>query len=614
MAQLHAHAHHDGSSLYSPDGTPVVGESVRLRVRIPAGAPAPVSMHVRMLVDAEPRYTRMQPMHTAPRPDAGAEWWEAAVVVSNSRTSYRFLLNHADGRAEWLTTQGVDRLEPLDSLDFPLTTAPTPPRWAASQVMYQIFPDRFAPRPAPALIGAGAATTDAAPAWAIPADWHEEVVHTEETGSRQMFGGHLDGITARLGHLEQLGVTLLYLTPFFPAHSNHRYDATSFEHVDPLLGGDEALIRLVEAAHSRGIKVIGDLTTNHTGAAHEWFRRAQQEVNAPERDFYYWTGDGPEDYVAWYGVRTLPKLNWNSHELRRRFIEGLDSVVARWLLPPFSLDGWRIDVANMTGRLGTDDLNREIRQAVAATMRAVAPDTVLYAESTNDAARDFDGWGWQGAMSYSPLTRPLWHWLRTPQEAPQHHFGIPLETEPRYTARDVVESYRRFTSGYTWPLREVMMNAIDTHDTPRFAERAGDAEQLVAAGLTMTLPGTPVLFAGDEFGLRGASGELSRTPLPWHTEPRLREAYRAFTRARATHEPLRTGALRWLHADETLLAFVRETAEAAVLVVASSGDGTAHLPHSGAVPVLAYGDIRMRDDAGLLVTTAGPSVGIWTVD
>ena len=87
----------------------------------------------------------------------------------------------------------------------------------------------------------------------------------------ELFGGDLRGVEQHLDHIASLGANALYLTPFFPAGSVHRYDATSFEHVDPLLGGDEALSSLLEAAHARDIRVIGDLTTNHVGIGHDWF-------------------------------------------------------------------------------------------------------------------------------------------------------------------------------------------------------------------------------------------------------------------------------------------------------------------------------------------------------
>ena len=180
--------------------------------------------------------------------------------------------------------------------------------------------------------------------------------------SQQFYGGDLDGVIDKLDHLVSLGVDLLYLTPVFPAASNHRYDAASFDRVDPLLGGDEAYIRLIEAAHARGIRVIGDLTSNHSGDTHEWFRAAHGNPGAPEQEFYYFTDAGNTEYVSWLGYESLPKFDWSSRELRDRFVEGEDSVVARWLKPPFGTDGWRLDVANMTGRLGAVDLNPEVRQ------------------------------------------------------------------------------------------------------------------------------------------------------------------------------------------------------------------------------------------------------------
>lgn len=600
--RLHTLPHHDGSQLYSPGDTTTLGGRRVVRVRVPTEFGPVASIFLRVLVDGEPRFSPMTVETPATEP--GATWWSGAFTLDNAVTTYRFLVNRADGTALWLNAEGCDPIEPVDTQDFRVTTFTRPPAWATRQVLYQVFPDRFA--------RSAAADDRAAPSWALAADWDDQVVHTGPDTPRQYFGGDLDGITEHLDHLTDLGVTLLYLTPFFPARSNHRYDASTFDEVDPLLGGDDALVRLVEEAHARGIRVIGDLTTNHTGDAHEWFLAAHHHPEAPESEFYYWKDAAHDDYVAWADVPSLPKLNWNSAELRRRFVEGPTSVVARWLLPPFNLDGWRIDVANQTGRFGTDDLNREVQRTVRATMNAVSPDTVLYAESTNDASRDFDGEGWQAPMSYAAFTRPLWHWLRRGEPHPRHHFGIPYEIEPRYTAAEFVATYRRFTAAFPWPVRQLAMNAINTHDTPRFAERADDAAQLVAAGLSLTLPGTPVLFAGDEFGISGVNGEDARAPLPWGTEPRLGRAYRALTRLRTGSAALQDGALRWLDADDDVLAFTRETADERVVVVAARAAATLTLPLSAIGPVLAaevtFGDVAVSTDAeGLTVTTQGPA-------
>ncbi|REJ06237.1 glycoside hydrolase family 13 protein [Microbacterium bovistercoris] len=610
MTSLHALPHHDGSELYAPVRTPVLGGRYAVRLRIPTEFGRIESAAVRVVSDGEPCFYAMAASEPVTGTGDGCEWWTGEFDIPNPVTRYRFLLNTVDGDAWWLSADGVDRIEPTDNRDFRVTTFDPAPEWAASQVMYQIFPDRFA--------RSAAADDRALPDWAQHADWTAPVISTGPDTSRQWFGGDLDGIVEHLDHLERLGVTLIYLTPFFPARSNHRYDASTFEVVDPLLGGDAALIRLVEAAHGRGMRVIGDLTTNHTGAAHEWFTAALGNPSAEESDFYYWTNPQQTEYVAWYGVPSLPKLDWASDTLCRRFIEGPESVLAKWLQPPFNLDGWRIDVANMTGRLRDVDLNREVQRTVRQTMDTTAPGRVLYAESTNDAAGDFDGEGWQAPMSYSAFTRPVWHWLREPSGDPAHHFGIPFRVEPRYSAADVVKSYRNFTAPYPWAVRELAMNAIDTHDTPRFAQQADDAAQIVAAGLSMTLPGTPVIFAGDEFGLHGTHGEDSRTPLPWGTTPRLADAYGGLARLRVASRALQRGGLRWLHADDECMIFVRETSEEALLVFASSGAATVELPRVavGAVgeAAVSFGDTAAEQLADVIrITSTGLAFAVWHV-
>src|SRR5690606_840605 len=393
-------------------------------------------------------------------------------------------------------------------------------------------------------------------------------------------GGDIPGIISKLDHMSSLGINLLYLTPVFPAASNHRYDAASFEGIDPLLGGEEAYIQLVEEAHARGIRVIGDLTSNHSGDRHEWFQAALGNPGAPEENYYYFTNDDNTEYESWLGTPTLPKFNWESEELRERFISGEDSIVAKWLKPPYNADGWRIDVANMTGRLGDVDVNDEVRQLLRETMLRVNPDTVLLGESTNDAASDLQGDGWHGAMTYPSFTRPLWGWLSEPNGEPYltaqgdslteaWFFGQPIGGIPRYTAADFVGAVVRFTGSIPWRVRLGNMQPLDTHDTARFATNAAPGAMPLALGLSMTLPGLPVVFAGDEFGLTGTDGEMSRTPMPWgsESEPATAEVlstYRALIALRREHPVLGTGGLRWVHVDDETIAFVREGADESV--------------------------------------------------
>src|SRR5699024_9513843 len=163
-----------------------------------------------------------------------------------------------DGGVAWRSADGIHDRGVTDAHDFRISTHAPGPTWLRDAVVYQIFPDRFA--------RSAAAATREQPGWAIPAAWDEEpIARGVETGW-QFYGGDLDGIVERLEHIADLGVTTVYLTPVFPGQTCHRYDASTFDHVDPLLGGDDAYARLAEAVHARGLRLMGDLTTNHTGA------------------------------------------------------------------------------------------------------------------------------------------------------------------------------------------------------------------------------------------------------------------------------------------------------------------------------------------------------------
>jgi alpha-glucosidase len=360
------------------------------------------------------------------------------------------------------------------------------------------------------------------------------------------------------------------MTPFFPAQSNHRYDASSFDEVDPLLGGNQALTSLIEKAHSMGLRVMGDLTANHAGDSHEWFVAAYKNPEAKESEFFYFS-DENKKYDAWWGVPSLPKLNWNSQELRKRFIQGKDSVVGKWLRPPFGLDGWRIDVANMAGIIRGDNFNREISNLIRKTMDEVSSDTLLIGEFTSDSANHVDGDNYQSTMTYANFTKPLWRWLWNPSDKREEgQVGVGRKG---ISARQVMELHNRFAGIFPWHLRMHNLNALDTHDTGRFKTFTIPGSQRVAITMQFTFPGIPMIFAGDEFGLDGINGESSRTPIPWNGERKfdasMLETYSTLAQLRKKHRVLVDGNLRFLYASKEALVYIREGKTESIMVCVS---------------------------------------------
>ncbi len=628
--------HHDGSSHYvrrvgaaghGPTGGHLeLGDRLELRVRVPhapnagVGTPGAEKIVLRAVRDGEPV---LIPAVQKSTDEAGA-WWTVEVELVNRRTSYRFAIVGGDPDYRWLNATGVYARDVTDAGDFKISTEHRAPDWVTDQIGYQVFPDRFARTETGAEI----------PAWAQPAQWDDPVLHKGPDVVYQWYGGTLDGIAAHLDHIAGLGASMLYLTPIFEARSNHRYDAISFDRVDSLLGGDAALDRLIAATKDAGLRLMGDLTTNHTGDAHDWFLVAQDDPDSAEREFYRFGADN--SYVAWLDVPSLPKLDHTSTELARRLYAGPDSVAANWLR--HGLDGWRIDVANMTGRLGADDLAHRVAADLRQTMSESSPtgsnDTWLLAEHGHDAAGDLQGPGWHGTMDYAGFTRPVWCWLNggAPDGPGLAHgldyLGIPIDV-PVLSAEAVVATMRDVHGGAPWTSWASSTLHLDSHDTPRFRTVAGGGvdgrvdgaghgreRHLVGLGLQMTLPGVPVVFMGDELGLTGVDGEHSRTPYPWELretwDKQTLQAYRWWMALRRDHVALRRGGLHWLYADGDAMVYLREHRDETMLIYATRAPGVAvELPATclGPTPQL---DALIGEPAELdsVLTLTASSIGV----
>ena len=597
--------HHDGSATYVSDLYPAFGDRVDVYLRVPRVADVSEVL-LRIYVDGEQSLDTVR----LDWEDARDRWYRGEVPMLNLVVNYRWLLKGGPSSYQWLNGTGIHDHDVTDAADFRITAHPGPPTWAADAVLYQVFPDRFA--------RSGAASSRETPAWAIPEGWDDPVIGRGPETPYQLYGGDLDGIFDHLDHIGSLGANTIYLTPIFPAQSNHRYDAWSFDRVDPVLGGDKALARLTAAAHARGMRVIGDFTANHCGDAHEWFRAAIADAESPEAGFFLFHTH-PTEYVSWFDYPSLPKFDHRNQELRRRLYEGPESIVARWLKPSTELDGWRIDVANMAGRHGITNLNHEVATAVRRTMAEARPESLLIAEHSHDASADLLGDGWHGVMNYAAFTRPVWQWLKP--EGPVPFDPGSFTVIPRLTGTAIAATMREFAAASPWRSTAAALNLIGSHDTGRIMTILDRDEDLVrvAFGLLAAMPGIPMIYAGDEIGLEGENGEDGRQPFPWDREVewnrRILDWVRSVFAERNATRALRAGGLRWVSIGDDELTFLRETGEESILVHATrTVSSPVHLPadYFGDHAIGLTGTTDLSANGGrLTLPTTGPTFDWW---
>lgn len=591
--------HHDGSPAHCATDAPALGDRVEVRVRVP-DASGVDAVWLRTTPDAEPELVELA---SAGRTGDDA-WFAGEVHVRNPVAGYRFWLDGQDAAGRrtgaWLTAAGVVAHEPGDATDFRLVADDPLPTWLDGAVLSQVFPDRFA-------------RSGRVPADRPLADWDDPLEPTWPASMAQFYGGDLYGVAEHLDHLVDLGATGLYLTPIFPSPEYHRYAASEFAHVDPLLGGDGALVALTEAAHAAGLRVIGDLTANHSGDRHPWFRAARSSPSAPERSWYRFT-DWPDGYESWAGVPTLPKFDHTAPGLRDALLTGEDAVAARWLRSPFHLDGWRVDAANMAGRADADMLTHRIARDLRTVLARERPDGFLFAEHCHDASPDLDvPGGWHATMDYQGFTRPVWAWLRGGEDPDLLGWPVPPVWSSGHVARATMDAARAAVS---WRTHRARVHLLGSHDTTRWARAAGDRDRVRAGfGLLLTTPGVPSILYGDEIGLTGAGADRdsSRVPMPWHDRGRwdmaLLDEVRTLVHLRRSVPALRAGGFRWLHVADDHLTFLREHPEGDVVVhVARAPHAGIALPLSDLTALHGPEATPTPDGSRLAMPTAGVSI------
>ena len=394
-------------------------------------------------------------------------------------------------------------------------------------------------------------------------DWYKDAViyqlHVRSFCDAEGDGvGDFKGLTSRLGYLEDLGVTALWLLPFYPSPlRDDGYDIADYTSIHPSYGTLADFRKFLHAAHAKGLRVITELVVNHTSDRHAWFQRARRaKPGSPWRDFYVWS-DTPERYEqariifqdfehsnwAWDPVAKAyywhrfyshqPDLNFDNPRVHTALFKVLD----HWF--NMGVDGMRLDaVPYLYEREGTNCENLPETYAFLKKLRAHVdrhhPGRMLLAEA-NQWPEDAVAYFGEGDSCHMAFHFPL---------MPRMYMA--LETESRYPVQDVIEQTPPIPPTCQWALflrnhdeltlemvtdeeRDFMYSAYAQN--PRARINLGirrrlaplldnDPDKIRLMNLLLfCMPGTPIIYYGDEIGM-GDNFHLGdrdgvRTPMQW---------------------------------------------------------------------------------------------------
>jgi cyclomaltodextrinase / maltogenic alpha-amylase / neopullulanase len=497
--------------------------------------------------------------------------WTARVMLPHEPTVVRYHFLLADGSLVRERRQVEGVVEPVygewEERDFRIAAyrpSAAPPAWVGGTVVYQIVPDRFAvgdpERP-------GRRDGDVNGREPLHLAWGERPEVPPK--GRDFFGGDLAGIISRLDYLRDLGVSCIYLTPIFAARTNHRYDATDYFLIDPMLGTLDDFRRLVRDAGDRGIRILLDGVFNHCSRDSRYFREARRDRSSP---YYRWFEfqEWPDTYTGWADVATLPEFV-ECPETEEFFL-GPDGVARHWLAE--GIAGWRTDVTPWI----TDAWWRRFRHAVR-------PDggdgPYLVAEDWADVTGRLVGDQFDGAMNY------------------RFAYTVTGFATGRLTPSELDDRLEMLRRDTPEPMFHAQMNLLGSHDTARLLTVCGGdrARVRLAAAVQLAYPGTPMICYGDEAGIEGEFAEDGRRSFPWDgPDHELTTFYAAAAGARRSSVTLRQGDVRtvWIDDATSSYGFLRTGDDGPVAALFNAGERPAAI----AAPVGAWGSGRWTDMLG----------------
>ncbi len=602
MEQWLESVYSDGTQEFVSIPNPKLRDIVTIRIRMYEDAPV---KHVllRTVPNGAERIVEAEYEKT----ENGLIYYAAQIEINEARIQYQFYLV-CDSIVYYYNQRGITTYIPDQSCDFVLLAGYRQPSWVKDSVFYQIFPDRFCNGDTSNDVKDGEYTLNGHPT--IHMDWTDTPLEFHDGFNLDFFGGDLQGVKEKIPYLKELGVTAVYLNPIFMAPSVHKYDCIDYFHVDPHFGGDEALAQLSAALHENGMKLILDISINHTGTAHKWFNRdglffdkkygAYNNSDSEERGYYFFK-EGTQEYKGWFDVSDLPTLNYTSDKLRDIIYRAKDSVLKKWLKPPYSIDGWRFDVADVMARNDEIQLSHELWPQIAASIKEENPEAYILAEDWGDCTPYLQGNEWDSPMNYYGCGRVLRQFAGEPDLFNARN-DILSKVPYKMTAEDVQNRIMEYLSRIPFAMWQNQFNLIDSHDVQRLHTNpvVNPMEYRGAVILQFTLIGTASIYYGDEAAAAGwDNNEGFRHPMPWNSGFENSDTYKLYqtlAHLKRDRKAFSEDGMKFLYAENGVVAIARFYGDEVFAAVMSVNDEDTEI----VLPIGAVGAASIKNDCDVL--------------
>ncbi|MDQ7036208.1 MAG: alpha-amylase family glycosyl hydrolase [Anaerolineae bacterium] len=321
------------------------------------------------------------------------------------------------------------------------------------------------------------------------------------------------------------------------------------------------------------MKLMLDITLNHCSYQHPWVTAFTEEGKEETVEYFYYD-EAKKTLETWLGVPLLIKLNYQSKKLRNIMYRNKNSALKKWLKPPYSIDAWRLDVANMTGNRGKLQLDHEVWRDLSAAVKDLKPDTYLLGEYFQDGTMHIQGDELDATMNYTGFNMPMRRWLGGEDLAA--HDKQPYADTVLLPTENLAKQWQNFLGAIAYPIALQQFNQLDSHDTTRILHVTKGDKELVKLGLGLMIgfPGVPCIYYGTEIGMNGFKDPDNRRCMTfdeseWDSD--LLDFTKRLIQVRHSSHALKHGSFEVLFAAGDLVAFLRQSSEQTMIVVGYRG-------------------------------------------